>query len=211
MAPKWSSSPRIPALRLAAAATCGWPPSHAARASAAAAVPGHHGRTIRAQSLREGGGPDGDSREPLLQEQFHGGVHRLVPAPGQAGIGGGYVGLQREQPGIQHRAERARREGGRAKGLADPPVDGLQLVQRGLGLGDLHLRGGESSAQGPFGQVTGEEGLAGAVLATDGLERGAAPGHGVQVCVQGRSEALQPDGQQVQAVRRDSASAAGRR
>ena len=138
-------------------------------------VPGHHGRTIRAQSLREGGGPDGDSREPLFQEPFHGGVHRLVPAPGQAGIGGGYVGLQREQPGIQHRAERARREGGRAEGLADPPVDGLQLVQRSLGLGDLHLGGGEPSAQGPFGQVTGEEGLAGAILATDGLERGRRP------------------------------------
>ena len=36
MAPKWSSSPRTPAARFAAAATWGWPPSHPARASAVA-------------------------------------------------------------------------------------------------------------------------------------------------------------------------------
>ena len=58
--------------------------------------------------------------------------------------------------------------GGQA--LDEPPVDGLQPVQRRLGLGDLHLGGGEAAPLGPLGEPAGEEGLAGAVLAADGLE-----------------------------------------
>lgn len=81
------------------------------------------------------------------------------------------VGLEGEQPGIQDRAERARRERRGPQRFPDPPVDGLKLVQRSLSLGDLHLGGGEGPTQRPLGDVAGEERLTGAVFAPHRLER----------------------------------------
>ncbi len=63
-------------------------------------------------------------------------------------------------------------------------------MQRRLGLGDLHFRGGEPPAQGTLGDVAGEECLACPVLATYGLECRAAPGRGVQFGIERGGEAL---------------------
>ena len=167
------------------------------------AVAGHHGRPVGAQGLREGRRAHRDRGEPPLQQLLDRLVHRVLPAPGQLRIGGGGVGFQGEQPGIQHRAQRARRERGRPQRLTHPPVDGLQLVQRRLGLGDLHLRRGEPPPQRAFGHVPGQERLARPVLPAHRLERRAAPGHRVQVPVQGRGEPLQPRRQQVKTIRRN--------
>ena len=73
-------------------------------------------------------------------------------------------------------------------------------MQGRFGLGDLHLGGGERAAQCPFGDIAGEERLAGAILATNRLERGPAAGDRVQFCVQGGREPVQADGEQVQAA-----------
>ena len=170
-------------------------------------VASRHRRTVGAQRLGERWGAHRDGGQPLLQEPLHRLVHGLLPAPGQARIRGGGVGFQGEQPGVQHRAQRTRRERRRPQRLTDPPVHGLQLVQRRLGLGDLHLRGGEPAAQGPLGEVPGDERLARAVLAAHRLERRAAAGHRVEVGVQRRGETLQAHRQQVQPVGRDGAPA----
>ena len=167
------------------------------------AVAGHHRRPVGPQRLGEGGRAHRDRGKPPFQQRVHRLVQRILPASGQPGVGGGGVGLQGEQPGVEHRAQRARRERRRPQRLAHPPVDGLQLVQRRLGLGDLHLGRGEPAPQRALGQVPGEERLAGAVLPAHRLERRAAPGHGIQVRVQGRGEPLQPHRQQVKTMRRN--------
>ena len=73
-------------------------------------------------------------------------------------------------------------------------------MQRRLGLGDLDLGGGESAAQCLLGQVPGEEGLAAAVLPPNGFDGEAAGCHGVEVLGQGALEAVQADGELVEAV-----------
>ena len=95
--------------------------------------------------------------------------------------------------------------------FAQPPVDGLEVVQRRLGLGDLHLGGGEALAAGPLGQPAGDERLAGAVLAADRLEHGAAGGDGRSSSSKARGEAVEADGEHVEPALRARCRAAGRR
>ena len=71
-------------------------------------------------------------------------------------------------------------------------------MQRRLGLGDLDLGGGEARALGPLGEPAGEERLAGAVLAADGLEGRAAPRDRGELVVDRRGEPVEADGEQVE-------------
>src|SRR3954467_850992 len=79
-------------------------------------------------------------------------------------------------------------------------------MQRRLRLRDLHLGGGEAATQRPLGQVPREERLAGAVLPADRLERSSAAGDGVQLIVQSGREAVESDGEQVEAALRHGAA-----
>src|SRR5699024_9006052 len=91
--------------------------------------------------------------------------------------------------------------------LGDPPVDGLELVQRGLGLGDLHLGGGEAAAQRGLGEVAGEEGLAAAVFAAHRLDHGASVADLVELGRQRLGEVVQADGELVESLGWDGAAA----
>jgi len=92
---------------------------------------------------------------------------------GDGALGQGVL-LQGVEPGVDDVPQGALRGVGRGQPLAQPAVDGLQAVQRRLRLGHLHLGGGEAQLAGPVGQPAGEEGLAAAVVAADGLEHGPA-------------------------------------
>ena len=101
------------------------------------------------------------------------------------------------EPGIDDLAQRARRVRAGGQMLDQAAVDGLQLVQRSLGLGDLHLGRGHAPPLGPLGEPAGEERLAGAVLAPDGLEDGAACLDASELLVDGPLEPLHANGEQV--------------
>ena len=141
--------------------------------------------------------------EALFEQPVHGCCDRRVAGTLQPGIGVQYVGFEGEQPRVEDGAERAGRDRRSPHRLGDPPVDGLQPVQRGLGLGDLHLGGREPAAQRPLGQVPGEEGLAGSVLAADRLEGGPSGGDRVELVVEGGGEPVESHGEQVEPCLRD--------
>ena len=195
-AAKWSRSPRTPAARRAAAATFGWPPIQAIRLSAVAWSPASGRVPVGAQRRRERGRGAGDLGEPALQQ----GVHALGQRSGVLGLDrslGEDVLFQRVEPAVDDLAERARRVGRGGQLLDQAAVDGLQPVQRGLGLGDLDLGGGHAAPLGPLGQPAGEEGLARAVLTADRLERSAARRDAGQLVVEGSLEPLHADREQV--------------
>ena len=155
-APKWSSSPRIPALALGGgrdvrlAAEPGEqrvapsPSSPARTAAGRRAAPGRTPGCVRetaasrCSSSRSTASPDAWPR-PASD------AGRLAVTSSSR------VNSQASRTG----AQRARRERRGAQRLADPPVDGLQLVQRRLGLGDLHLGGGEAAAAAPARRASG--------------------------------------------------------
>ncbi len=112
--------------------------------------------------------------------------------------GGEGVLLQGVEPGIDHGPQRAGREAGGGEALGEPTVDRLQLVQGRLVLRDLDLGHGEVTALGPLPQPAGEEGLAGPVLTTHGLEHGPAGGDRFQFRVEGRLEPVEAGGKQVE-------------
>src|SRR5262249_48945717 len=117
--------------------------------------------------------------------------------------------FQGEHPVVEHRPQRGRRKLLRAEVLSDPPVQGLQAVQRCLGLRDLHLGGGHATPLGALGEPAGEERLAGALLAADRLEHRPAVDDGGQLRVNGGYEPVEADGEDVEPVAGDGAPAQG--
>ena len=118
----------------------------------------------------------------------------------EAGLVCDGVGLEGEEPAIEHRAKGTRRDGGRSQGLGDATVDGLQTVERGLRLADLHLGRGPPLTKRSLGQVASEEGLAGTIFPADGLEDSRATGDRLQLSTQSRLEGGQPDRKEIQAI-----------
>ena len=114
---KWSMLPRTPADRRAAAATCGWPASQAARPSAESTSPSTERTPVTAQAGREAGGGSGERREASFQERVDGLAER-VGVVGRHHALGEHVLLQREEPRVEHGPKRARRIGRRRELLA---------------------------------------------------------------------------------------------
>lgn len=69
------------------------------------------------------------------------------------------VFLERVEPGIQHGTEGAGGIAGGGESLAEPPIDRLQPVQRGFGLGDLYLGEGHPAGLGQLADPPRDEGL----------------------------------------------------
>ena len=89
----------------------------------------------------------------------------------------------------------------RRRHMGLPADPGCQTIGRGrVGFGDLHLGARPAASQRTLGEVTGEEGLARTVFATDGLENRRTTGHRVQFGVECRAEMVEPDREQVQPV-----------
>jgi len=155
---------------------------------------------VAAQRLRERRRLGRYRGQPALQESIHLDGQGCVGRAGERRVGSDGVRLEGEQPAVQARPERARRDGRGPQRLRDAPVDRLEAVQRGLGLADLHLGARPAPPQRTLGQMPGEERLARAVLAANGLEDRRSAGHCVQCGVECRAEAVEPDGEQVQPV-----------
>ena len=74
------------------------------------------------------------------------------------------------QPPVHQSPERTIGPFLRGQALDGTPIDLLHVVQGSFGLGDLNLGGGESLLLRHVADPTGEEGLAGAVVAANRLE-----------------------------------------
>lgn len=117
--------------------------------------------------------------------------------------------LKGVEPPVDHRAQRAGRFGRGGQPLGEPTVDGLQLVQRGLRLGDLDLGGGEPGPFGAFGEPACEEGLAGPVLSANSVEGRATRCDRGDPLIQGGRETVQAHREQVESCLRHGAAPQG--
>ena len=153
---------------------------------------------VGAQRRGERGRGPRDGRQPAFEQLIDGLGQGLRVVLGDHALGE-HVLFEGVEPGVDDLAERARRVGGGRQLLDETAVDGLQLVQRCLGLGDLHLGGGHAAPLGPLGEPAGEERLARAVLAAHRLEGGPAGRDAVQFFVDGALEPLHADREQVKA------------
>ena len=112
--------------------------------------------------------------------------------------------LKRESPPLEHRAECSLLHISGRQTLDQSPIDGLQSMQRRLGLGDLDLRGRESGRLGPLAQPPGEERLAAPVVAPDRLELRTAAGDQTKFVVHGRRQPIEAYRECVETTLRDS-------
>ncbi len=152
---------------------------------------------VAAQGGGERGGGAGDLGEAGLHERVHGLVEGFGVVLRHVSGVEDFL-FQGVEPGVDDGAQGARGVARGGQAFGQTPVDRLQPVQRRLGLGDLDLGRGQAHALGPLGQPSGEERLAGAVVAADGVEGGAPSGDDGQVVVEGPLEAVEADGEQVE-------------
>lgn len=174
----------------------------------AGAVAVCHGPAIAAQRRGEGRGGAGDGGEPVFEEFVDRGCQGLLVVV-RDGAAAECLLLQGVEPGVDDGTQGGGLVGGGGEAFGEPAVDGLQAVQRGLGLGDLHLADGQSAAFGAFGEPPGEERFTGSVFAAQGVEGGSAAGDGRQVVVEGGLEAVQADGEQAESRLRYGAAPQG--
>lgn len=112
-----------------------------------------------------------------------------------------------EQPRVEDRSQRGRRDRRGPQRFDAAPVHRFEFVQRRVDLVDLHLGDREAAFGGAVGEPAREERLAGAVVATHRLEHGAAAGDDGQFGVEFGFEAAQSDGELVESVGRHGAAA----
>jgi len=111
--------------------------------------------------------------------------------------------FEREEPAIDHAPQRALGGVPGRQPLGESSIDCFETVERGICLRDLNLGHCEATPFRTLLEPTREEGLAAAVLASDGLED-ASPGlHLGELLVERRLEALQVDGEGVEARARN--------
>ncbi len=115
--------------------------------------------------------PRGDRAEALLGERVGGREHGLASA------GSVPAASTSSWSAKNHESTTARRAPplgcvGRREPLAQPPVHGLEVMQRRLALADLHLGRGEPGGPSPLGEPAHGERLARSLLAPDRLEPG---------------------------------------
>ena len=129
--------------------------------------------------------------------------------PGVDGAGSEHVVVKGEEPGVDNSAQRPACGISGGEPFTQAPIDGLEVMERGLSLADLHLGGGEALRAGPLGQPSDNEGLAAAVLASHGLETGAPGGHRGQLLVEGTGESIGADGERIEPPLGDGAAPKG--
>jgi len=149
----------------------------------AGAVDGAEGGGV----LRLGGA---DGGEAALEQVADGAGDALEVVLGDAGGG---LGLEVEEPAVEQGPECAGVPLAGLEGLEGAAVDGLEVVERGVCLGDLDEGGGEALLAGTVLEPAGEEGLAGAVITADGLEAGPAGRGRGQLLVDIRGEVFEAD------------------
>ena len=120
--------------------------------------------------------------------------------------GGEHLLLEGEEPAIDHRAKRTPAGLGRGQPLHQSPVYGLQVMERRLPLRDLHLARCEPSLAGVLRQPPAGERLARSVLAPDRLEPRAASLDDIEFVVEGGGEAIEADGESIEASLRHRSS-----
>ena len=118
---------------------------------------------------------------------------------GKSRFGGEKVFLQKVEPTVDDRVQRAGRHISCRQPFDQTSVDRLHSMQWRLSFRDLHLAGGKAFRAGPFLEPAAEEGLARSVLAPNRLERRATQGDRFQFAVEGALEAVHANGEDVEA------------
>ena len=149
----------------------------------------------------------GDTGESLFEE---------VGGAGDEGDGivshgplGQHVLLEDVKPSIDHAPQSAVGGCGGGESLHETAVDRFQFVEGSLRLGDLHFAGHEAPLPGPVGKPAGEKRLPAAIVAPNRLEDAPPPGHGVEIGIDGRFEAIEADTERIEARPRHGAATEG--
>ena len=160
-------------------------------------VAGDRCHPVATQRGRELRGDGRDSGETAFEQ----GVGPLQEERGVVGrdSSGDDVFFENVKPAIDDAPKGTIGHRGRGEPLHQPAVDGFQLVEGSLGLGDLHLAGHVAALPGPISQPACEERLATAVVAPHRLEHAAAGGHGIKFGINRRLELLQADAERIEA------------